>query len=180
MFALAVDRALQLRLMEGHQAPLLFALIEKNRTYLRSWLPWLDDNTAIADSRNFIDCARERYANREGLDMGIWHREILVGVIGFQQFSWGSQSGELGYWLDADAQGAGIMTRCCRALIDHAFTKLELNRVEIRCAVDNAPSRAIPERLGFRQEGHLRQVEWLYDHFVDHVVYGLLVGELTP
>jgi ribosomal-protein-serine acetyltransferase len=35
-------------------------------------------------------------------------------------------------------------------------------------------SRAIPERLSFRIEGIMRQNEWLYDHFVDHVVYGMI------
>ncbi|MDP9371062.1 MAG: GNAT family N-acetyltransferase, partial [Chloroflexota bacterium] len=38
-------------------------------------------------------------------------------------------------------------------------------------------SCAIPERLGFAREGTLRQVEWLYDHFVDHHVYGMLAAE---
>jgi ribosomal-protein-serine acetyltransferase len=43
--------------------------------------------------------------------------------------------------------------------------------------VENVKSRAIPERLGFRAEGTVRQAEWLYDRFVDHVVYGLLAGD---
>jgi ribosomal-protein-serine acetyltransferase len=177
VFSLVIDHALQLRQLEGHQAPLLFALTEKNRAYLRRWLFWLDDNTTAEDSRSFIDSGRERYANRESLELGIWHREALVGMVGFNHFAWGAQSGELGYWLDAEAQGTGIMTRSCRGLIAHAFAELDLHRVEIRCAADNQRSRAIPERLGFRQEGQLRQVEWLYDHFVDHCVYGLLAGE---
>ena len=83
----------------------------------------------------------------------------------------------MGYWLDKEAQGTGLMTRSCSALLEHAFAELDLNRVEIRCAVDNARSRAIPERLGFRLEGQLRQAEWLYDRFVDHAVYGLLARE---
>ncbi len=69
------------------------------------------------------------------------------------------------------------MTRACRALVGHAFTELNLNRVEIRCASDNARSCAIPERLSFRREGLLREAEWLYDRFVDHVVYGLIRSE---
>ena len=109
--------------------------------------------------------------------MGIWQQEALVGVVGFNQFSWGPRCGEMGYWLDEQQQGAGIMTRCCRALLEHAFTDLDLNRVEIRCAVDNAPSRAIPERLSFQLEGQLRQAEWIYDRFVDHAIYGLLAEE---
>ena len=69
------------------------------------------------------------------------------------------------------------MTTACRAYVDHAFTRLDVHRVEIRCAVENRRSRAIPERLGFRLEGTLRDAEWLYDHFVDSVVYGMLADE---
>jgi len=69
------------------------------------------------------------------------------------------------------------MTASCRACISHAFTELKLNRVEIRCAVENRKSRAIPERLGFRFEGTLREAQWLYDHFVEHALYGMLARE---
>jgi ribosomal-protein-serine acetyltransferase len=54
---------------------------------------------------------------------------------------------------------------------------MRLHRLEVRCAVANARSRAIPERLGFRLEGTIREAEWLYDRFVDHAVYGLLEAE---
>jgi ribosomal-protein-serine acetyltransferase len=49
-----------------------------------------------------------------------------------------------------------------------------MHKVEIRAASGNKKSRAVPERLGFKQEGCIRQAEWLYDHYVDHVVYGML------
>jgi len=71
------------------------------------------------------------------------------------------------------------MTRCCRVLVDHAFSWLGLNRVAIPAAVENSRSRAIPERLGFRQEGIIRDAEWLYDHYVDHVLYAVLKKEWT-
>ena len=177
MLTLVIDSALELRQLEGGEAALLFALTEKNRPYLRRWLPWLDDTGDEEDSRAFIESGHERYANRESIELGVWHRGALIGMVAFNQFAWGPRSGELGYWLDAEAQGAGLMTRTCRAMTAHGFTELDLNRVEIRCAVDNLKSRAIPERLGFRREGQLREVEWLYDHFVDHFVYGLLARD---
>ncbi len=66
------------------------------------------------------------------------------------------------------------MTAASQALVSHAFDHAQLNRVEIRCATGNDKSRAIPVRLGFREEGLLRDAEWLYDHFVDHIVYAML------
>lgn len=69
------------------------------------------------------------------------------------------------------------MTNACRAVLTYAFHKLQLNRMAILCATGNARSRAIPERLGFIQEGIRREGEWLYDHFVDLVVYSMLARE---
>jgi len=62
-------------------------------------------------------------------------------------------------------------------MLDHAFGELRLNRVEVFCATDNVKSRAIPERLGFKQEDVIRQAEWLTDHYVDHAVYSILAEE---
>ena len=61
--------------------------------------------------------------------------------------------------------------------MDHALLDLKLNRVEIRCATENTRSRAIPERLSFTQEGVMRQVQWLHDRYVDHVVYSMLAEQ---
>lgn len=69
------------------------------------------------------------------------------------------------------------MTKCCKALIDYGFHELKLQRIEIRAIQENLRSRAIPERLGFSQEGLIRQSIKLYDKFCDSVVYGLLASE---
>ncbi len=70
-----------------------------------------------------------------------------------------------------------LVTRSCVALIDYAIYELGLNSVEIDVATENTKSRAIPERLGFTQEGVLRDEMWLYDHHVDIVVYTILSKE---
>jgi ribosomal-protein-serine acetyltransferase len=101
----------------------------------------------------------------------------LAGVIGYDPIDWENHSTEVGYWLGEEYQGQGLATIACRALVEHAFLELGLNRVSIACATENKKSCAIPERLGFRREGVQRQAEWLYDHFVDHVIYAALASE---
>jgi ribosomal-protein-serine acetyltransferase len=69
------------------------------------------------------------------------------------------------------------MTRAVAALIEHAVSVLELNRIEIRAAVGNARSHAVPQRLGFREEGTLRQAERVGGVYLDVVVFSLLASE---
>ena len=59
-------------------------------------------------------------------------------------------------------------------MISYAFEELLLNRIEIKCANKNDKSKAIPIKLGFKKEGIIRDAEWLYDHFVDHIVYCII------
>jgi ribosomal-protein-serine acetyltransferase len=66
------------------------------------------------------------------------------------------------------------MTESVKDLIGLGFKYYFLNLIEIRCAVDNRKSRAIPERLEFEQEGIIRRAEKVYGKHLDHVVYGLL------
>ncbi len=180
MLSIDVDPHIRLRLLEGHEAPQLFALTDANRLYLRRWLPWLDDNADSENTLRFIEATRERYGNREAAELGIFYQHNLVGMAGLDPLDWSQRRAEMGYWLSAEAQGLGIMHRTCQALIDYAFDEFDLNRLEIRCAVDNKRSRAVAERLGFQCEGVLRQVEWLYDHFVDHALYALLREDRHP
>lgn len=177
MFIQDVDEEISLRMLSIRDADALFQLTDQSREYLREWLPWVDETKTIDDSRSFIKNSFQIYAERSGLTAGIFYKGELAGIAGFNSFDWKNQIGYIGYWLSADYQGHGIMTRVVRALTNHAFNEFGLNRVDIRAAFENKRSRAIPERLGFTEEGQLRQTEWLYDHYVNHVVYGMLASE---
>ena len=177
MVTIPIEEGLSLRSLEQVDAKELFALTDSCRAYLREWLPWLDATRSLQDTRTFIESALHQAAANLGFQCGIWLGGQLMGVIGYHHVDWPNRSTNIGYWLGKQHQGRGLMTKACRALVDYAFDVWHLNRVEIRCAVGNVKSRAIPERLGFRSEGTLREAEWLYDHFVDHVVYGMVAKE---
>lgn len=149
----------------------LYKLTDTNRDYLRKWLSWVDDTKTVEDSKSFIQSTLD---NKNAAHFGIWFNENLVGVIGYHFIHKANRKAQIGYWLNEKSQGKGIMTTACHLLIKYGFEELNLNRIEISCAIGNKKSCAIAERLGFKQEGTFRQVEWLYDHFVDHKFYALL------
>ncbi len=180
MFACPLGDDAELRLLEERHAEALFALVDTNRAHLRAWLPWVDETRTVEDIRAFLRRALRQWADGRGVQCGIWERGLLAGSIGQHPIDWLNRSANLGYWLGEAYQGRGLMTRACQALVTYSFAELGLHRVEIRAAPENQRSRAIPERLGFRQEGVRREAEWLYDHYVDLVVYGLLAGEWPP
>ncbi|MGB1242279.1 MAG: GNAT family N-acetyltransferase [Chitinophagales bacterium] len=174
LLKIPIESNLYLAIRESRHAQEQFELIEENRLHLRERLPWLDFNKTVGDSLSNIEGAIKGYEVGKSLVLGIWFEEKLVGVISFNSISKLYKKATIGYWLSKDCQGKGIMTKACKVLIDYGFENLNLHRIEIRCAVGNTKSRAIPERLGFIQEGILKDAGWLYDHYVDSVVYGMV------
>jgi ribosomal-protein-serine acetyltransferase len=104
----------------------------------------------------------------------------MIGAGGLLGVEWEARKTGIGYWLAEEHQGRGLMTRAVQAMSDYAFDELDLNRVEIHVGTENRKSRAIPERLGFQQEGVLRDYERIGDRYLDMVVYALLAQDRGP
>ncbi|WLR51897.1 GNAT family protein [Bacillus tianshenii] len=177
MFVHKINEQLSLKLIDTPDAEAVFGLTERSREDLRTWLPWLDGTTKVEDTEGFIQHCLQGFVERKSLTSVIIFKQEIVGVAGFNLIDWTNKIAYIGYWLGKEYQGKGIMTQVAEALTDYAFGELKMNKVEIRAAEGNRSSRAIPERLNFVQEGRIRQAEWLYNHYVDHVVYGVLKEE---
>jgi ribosomal-protein-serine acetyltransferase len=177
VFVHNLSETTELRLLEERHAQELSDLTERNQEHLRDWLPWVDTSRTVEDRKKFIRDSLKQFAQNKGFVAGIWFEGRLAGVIGYDAIDWENRSTEVGYWLGEEYQGRGLATTACRTLVEHAFLELGLNRVSIAWATENRKSCAIPERLGFRREGVKHQAEWLYDHFVDHVINAALASE---
>lgn len=177
MHRLRVDDELEIKVLQLHHADEVYRATIENKTFLSRWLPWVEGTFSSDDTLSFIAGELEKFAARRGMTFGIWANGVYAGNISFNTIDSHHRKAEIGYWLAERYTGQGIMTRACRALLGFAFGELRLHRVEIRAAVGNSASRAIPERLGFRQEGIVRGVERIGDEYVDHVIYGLLEDE---
>jgi ribosomal-protein-serine acetyltransferase len=177
MFNLKIDSDTELCLLARHNLREFFDLAYANRMYLAEWMFWIGNDYSIADAETHITSTLERLAANNGFEAGIWFKGELAGCVYYSYIDWRHRSTEVGYWLGAAFQGHGLAIKACRAMVDYAFKQLGLNRVEIRCMSENLRSRRIPEKLGFKEEGRVRQVRWRIDHFDDHIVYGMLAIE---
>jgi len=176
MFDFVLADGHRLRLPEESDAEELYALIEAEREHLAPWLPWAAGQTLDATVA-FIRQGRQQFADNDGFHALIVDDRRIIGMVGFHRVDWLHRSTSIGYWLASADQGRGTMTAAVRALVDWALRGWELNRVEIRVAVENRRSRAIPERLGFREEGRLREVERVGERYFDHIVYSMLAED---
>lgn len=176
MFPCQLTNKLCIDFFNLEDAPILYQLIDNNRTYLREFLPWLDFCNSVADSVDFIKKANAENKNKKSLTLCIREAEAIIGVVCFHPFDVVEKSASIGYWIDQKHQGQGIITQACNQLINYGFQELELTEIKISCNVANKKSRAIPENLGFVRTKTLAKKEWLYDHSANHCCY-MISGE---
>ena len=177
MFQETIRDGVCLKLLEERHAAEVFAVVERDRAYLRERLPWVDLSTEVEHTLAFIKNALRQFANNEGLSAGIWCGDDFAGVIGTHPIEWLYRRVEIGYWLSERFQGRGIVTNACRAMLAQAFVAWKLNRVELHCATGNAKSCAVAKRLGFQFEGVLREAQLLNGTYHDLNVYSMLASE---
>ena len=172
-----VDDTISLEFLEEIHAESLLNLVNANRSYLREWLPWVDQMHTVANFAYYISETKRRAAEKTDFGYAIIIDKNIAGRIGLHHINQQNKIGEIGYWLADGLQGRGFITKCCTAIINHGFTQLGLNRIEIKCATGNNKSRAVAEKLKFKQEGILKQAERLNGKFIDLYLYAMLKEE---
>jgi ribosomal-protein-serine acetyltransferase len=178
VFTLRVDDEIELRLVEERHIDALQAVIERNLDQLRRWMQWAQESASRDDLVSWVRLSLLRYAEGKGFYAAIWHRREIAGTLGLD-IDQRERSAEIGYWLDKDLQGRGVITRSVRAVVGACFVELDLHRVEILCSTQNVRSCAVAQRLGFQQEGTLREAERIGDRYQDLAIYGMLASDWT-
>jgi len=178
MELLIVNDKVRLESIKLSMAQEIFTAIDSNREYLQTWLPFVDYTREIFDTEKFIESLIHQGEYKRDQIFAIWYKERFAGLIGFKDTDWMNKKTELGYWLVKDLQGRGIISLCIEKLILHSFKKLKLNRIQIKVAVNNNKSAAIPKRLGFQFEGIERSGEFHQNKFLDLEVYSLIRSDM--
>jgi len=174
---IVIDDHTRLELTSEKFAVPLFDVINNNRNHLGEFLPWVEDMNSVEDMRRYLQNCERLYQGKKEVSFVIFLNGNPVGRIGLHHLNLQNKIGSIGYWLDKNAEGKGIITKSCIQLINYGFEKEGLNRIEIKAAVKNFKSQAIPARLNFKKEGILRQAEWVNNKFLDLYIYSLLRDE---
>lgn len=163
--------------LQNADAEDIYKAIDSQRDYLGKWLPFVE----LTDNIEFTKCF-VRYAlskeNEYNPTFTIQQDGVFAGLIGLKATDISNRKTEIGYWLCQQFQGKGIVTKSVEKLCDICFNEFKINRVQIKCAVGNHRSSAIPKRLGFVFEGIERDGELQSNgSFSDIEVYSKLKKE---
>jgi [ribosomal protein S5]-alanine N-acetyltransferase len=149
--------------------------------FLVPWEPtWADDHLTRKAYTNRVYWAARAQAAGTALPLFLFRRadEALVGAITLDNIRRGpAQAGTFGYWIGQPHARQGYMREAVKALVHHAFEVLDLSRIEAACLPENAASRGLLERGGFKYEGVAQSYLQINGRWRNHVLYANLRGD---
>lgn len=167
---------LRLPEMADHAAWAL--LRRRGESFLRPWEPsWSATHFSRKSFRNRVYWALR--AREEGRALALFMiartNGQLLGAITLDNIRRGpSQSAQVGYWIGPEFARRGYMNEALIAVVDHAFSRLDLSRIEAACLAENIASRGLLERSGFVYEGVAARYLQIDGCWRDHVLYASL------
>lgn len=179
MLALKVDDEISLLLHDMTDLEIYFRLIKANRDHISQYMDWADNHQTVDNTRDYILAVRKQFSERKEVATKIYYQGKLVGSVGILLHDKDLRLGEIGYWLDKDAVGKGIITRATRAMTDYGFTTLGLHKIVIRAMPHNERSLAVAKRLGYKHQGVDVHAVLHYDKYYDFDTYYMLEDDWT-
>ena len=153
------------------------SLRQSSRDFLTRWEPvWSPDHLTRKSFVNRVYWAARASRGGTALPLFLVRRDgVLLGAITLDNIRRGpAQSGTIGYWIGQEHARHGYMREAIGALVHHAFTALDLSRIEAACLPENAASRGVLERSGFKYEGVAQSYLQIDGRWCNHVLYANL------
>lgn len=154
------------------------ALRRDSCEFLTRWEPaWSSDHLTRKAFTNRVYWAQRSVSSGSALPLFLIRRadETLVGAITLDNIRRGpAQAGTLGYWVGEPFARQGFMREAAVAVVHHAFTRLDLSRIEAACLPENKASRGLLEATGFKYEGVAQSYLQIDGRWRTHVLYAAL------
>lgn len=153
-------------------------LREASASHLTPWEPvWAHDHLTRKAFTNRVYWANRAEAQGTALPLLLIRREdqALLGAVTLDNIRRGPvQAGTIGYWIGAPYARQGFMREAVLALVHHAFSVMDLSRIESACLPENVASRGVLEKSGFKYEGVAQSYLQINGRWRNHVLYANL------
>jgi len=153
-------------------------LRDVSRDFLIPWEPaWAGDHLTRRSFTNRVYWAQRSVSGGTALPLFMIRHEdeALVGAVTLDNIRRGpAQDGTLGYWVGEPFARQGYMSEAIAAVVHHAFHQLDLSRVQAACLPENAASRGVLEKVGFKYEGVAQSYLQINGRWRNHVLYAYL------
>jgi ribosomal-protein-alanine N-acetyltransferase len=155
----------------------------RNASWLRPWEPSNPETplhrSSIGPYVAMVRTMRREARQGQALPWVVTYGGQFAGQLTVGSIVWGSaRSGQIGYWIDESFAGHGIIPTALAMAVDHCFRVVGLHRLEASIRPENAASRRVVEKLGFREEGvRVRQLH-INGAWRDHVCYAITNEEV--
>jgi [ribosomal protein S5]-alanine N-acetyltransferase len=168
--------------LPAHQDWRAWSLLRENSaSFLTPWEPvWAHDHLSRKAFTNRVYWAARAETQGTALPLLMIRRadQALLGAITLDNIRRGpAQTGTLGYWIGAEHARQGFMREAILSVVHHAFTSLDLSRIEAACLPENAASRGVLEKCGFKYEGVAQSYLQINGRWRNHVLYANLRGD---
>lgn len=174
-----VSDSLCLHAADERFVPVLHQLVLKNRHWLQESLNWPQFVGSEEDTRQNMLGNRMLHQRGYAKMFLIVEQGAVIGVLSFNAIEPLNKTGYIGYWLDEDHQGKGILSCALQAFMRYYVDEGEIRRFVIKCRVDNERSNRVALRNAFQLEGCLKEAEYLNGHYHDQNIYARLFTELS-
>ncbi|PEX83831.1 GNAT family N-acetyltransferase [Bacillus cereus] len=168
----------KLRLIDSGDVETLFSIVEGNRDI---WAYLISKMDTVQDMQQYVQKAIKGYGRGTQIPFGVVDQQTnkIVGSTRLYNISVEDKTVELGQtWYHPSVQRTSINTECKYMLLQYAFEKLHMLRVQIKTDVRNEKAQRAIERLGAVKEGVLRNERRLPSgHVRDAVVYSIIASE---
>lgn len=154
------------------------AMRQNSRDFLAPWEPiWATDHLSRKGFTNRVYWAQRSIGNGSAVPLFLFRRDdqCLIGAITLDNIRRGpAQAGTLGYWTGEPFARQGYMREAIGAVVHYAFSQLDLSRIEAACLPENAASRGLLEKSGFKYEGVAQSYLQINGRWRTHVLYASL------
>ncbi len=166
-----MDDKIFLRTLEEKDAEELFRRMLYNRNHL--W-PWINEMECLSEKhlRLQILSAAADYRSKQGMETGVFQENELIGMISFQMLSnvESEKMGEIGYWIDRDCSGRGVMTKALKHFINLVFDYFDVDELCIRTDIHNQKAQNLALRTGFIKKEMKKNGARVHKNYI-HVQY---------